>query len=349
MISLLQFPATSMPTPQRVFSQFKKIVLDFLWNGKTSKIAYNMLIQELGVSGLRVPDLETRVQVIHLNWVKHMWCHQDSLLASVLKNSLSYSNTRQLLLCKTNFANRINSQYRMLYGILNTWHSLHRFNPSTEQLVQQESLWFNDNITIDKVPICWRSWLNAGIVNINDILHSECPRFLSHEEISTKYNITVPFLKILQIRSCLPFAWRLLLQSPANQDTCSKPFIQTTDDSLLDILKATSRSLYSTLVLRKRQPVAAQRKWDAQFPVPPDLPSEIYWESNNKASFKSVRETKIQAFQFRLLHKILPCNKYLKDIRVKSSDSCSFCDLQDTLVHFFSDLFMGSTLLEGFM
>lgn len=50
--------------------------------------------------------------------------------------------------------------------------------------------------------------------------------------------------------------------------------------------------------------------------------------------FRSVRETKIQAFQFKVLHRWIPCNKYLKNIRVKEEDLCSYCGNVDTLSHF---------------
>lgn len=280
MISLLQFPATSVPTPQRVFAKFKKIVLDFIWNGKTSKIAYNVMIQDLDIGGLKVPDLENRVWVIHLNWIKYMWREQTSLLSSVLRQLIAYPDVRYLILCKTNLTTRINPHYQMLSAILNTWSDVHSFNPVTEQDVQQESLWFNDSITVNKLPICWRSWLNAGIITVNDILHPEHPRFLSHEEIAEKFYITVSFLNVLQICSCLPFEWRRLLTNPATHDTLLRPHIQAKNNSLLDILKNPSKRLYSTLIFMKRQPVAAQRKWDIEFPSPPDLPPEVYWESN---------------------------------------------------------------------
>lgn len=182
MISLLQFPCTSIPTPSRVFTDFRKIVLDFVWNGKGCKIAYNVMVQEIGRGGLKMPDLWTRVQVIHLNWVKYMWRNQDSLLSSIFTHTVSYPNVQSLLLCKTNFINKVDKRYHMLSQILGTWSELHYFNPSNEQEIQGESLWFNCDITIGKEQICWRSWLNAGITRVNDLLHQDLPRFLSHDE-----------------------------------------------------------------------------------------------------------------------------------------------------------------------
>ena len=45
------------------------------------------------------------------------------------------------------------------------------------------------------------------------------------------------------------------------------------------------------------------------------------------------RETKLQSY--KIVHRILACNEYLSNIRVKSSPLCPFCDVKaDTLEHF---------------
>lgn len=72
-----------------------------------------------------------------------------------------------------------------------------------------------------------------------------------------------------------------------------------------------------------------------ELPPPTDVQITDYWESNYRASFRSIRETKLRAFQFKLLHRILPCGKYLKDIRVRDTDICQYCSHVDTLTHFF--------------
>lgn len=113
----------------------------------------------------------------------------------------------------------------MLSQLLKSWSVLHQFNPTSEQAIQEESLWYNSALTIDKEQICWRVWLNAGITLVNDILHSDLPRFLSHEELSAKYGIKVSFLQVLQIRSSLPFTWRRMLTNLATQNITPVPKI----------------------------------------------------------------------------------------------------------------------------
>lgn len=58
------------------------------------------------------------------------------------------------------------------------------------------------------------------------------------------------------------------------------------------------------------------------------------WAEIYKAPYLAARETKMQAFQFRVIHRVVPCNKFLKNIRIRSSDECSFCPQPDTIQHF---------------
>lgn len=42
----------------------------------------------------------------------------------------------------------------------------------------------------------------------------------------------------------------------------------------------------------------------------------------------------MQTFQLKVLHRIVPCRRYLKNIRVLQEDTCAFCADSDTLIHF---------------
>lgn len=102
MISLLQFPCTSICTPARVFSELKKILTDFIWDQKWSKVVYNTLVQEVAAGGLKLLDFYVRVQVIRLNWVKFLWKRQDSLASSILRDALNRRKVCTLLTYKSN-------------------------------------------------------------------------------------------------------------------------------------------------------------------------------------------------------------------------------------------------------
>ncbi len=51
--------------------------------------------------------------------------------------------------------------------------------------------------------------------------------------------------------------------------------------------------------------------------------------------FKTVRETKIQTIQYRIIHRIIPCNEWLHNIKIRDNNKCNFCPGIDTISHFF--------------
>lgn len=109
--------------------------------------------------------------------------------------------------------------------------------------------------------------------------------------------------------------------------------MSTSDGSLLKISNLTSRKLYAAIIKDKRPVVSSQKKWNNTFPVPQETSNE-YWEEIYKMPYKVARDTKLQASQYRIIHRILPCNKFLNNLTIQQTDFCSFCQSSDTIEHF---------------
>lgn len=331
-ISLLQYPCTCTNTPQRVFDEFKKIMVDFLWSGKKSKIAYALLVQDIDQGGLSLPDLHTRVTTSLLAWIRYIWTRPHTIWTAVLQHHLKSDDIKATLLCKTNLAKLLPPQLPFLKLIMDNWAKLHIFEPQTEEEVKQESLWHNDFITIQGNTLNWAPWKRAGIKTVDDLWHPTMPRFFSHTEIAERYGVQCSFLDLFQIRSALPFVWKRLLANVTQQPLTAKPRIKLGQDTELDVQEASSKRVYKALILTKIIPVPSQSKWGTSFPVP-DERRQDYWSRIYRIPYQSVRDTKLQAFQIKLLHRIIPCNKYLKTIRIRQDDLCPNCRDQDTLQH----------------
>ncbi len=56
--------------------------------------------------------------------------------------------------------------------------------------------------------------------------------------------------------------------------------------------------------------------------------------SNYQHSRCSSLPPKIQSFQYRIIHRIIPCNSWLKNITIKNSESFDFCNEIDDIPHF---------------
>lgn len=51
--------------------------------------------------------------------------------------------------------------------------------------------------------------------------------------------------------------------------------------------------------------------------------------------YRTTKETKFHSFQFKILHAITPCKRFLKRIRITENDLCDHCRIPDDLFHFF--------------
>ncbi len=62
-----------------------------------------------------------------------------------------------------------------------------------------------------------------------------------------------------------------------------------------------------------------------------------FWKTIFKMPFLFTRPTSIQTFQYKVIHRTLPYNEWLKHIRIKTDDICSYCNNVDAIAHFLID------------
>lgn len=172
-------------------------------------------------------------------------------------------------------------------------------------------------------------------MHINDLIHKDEPCFSSHQELSSEFNIERSFLQVLQLWSAIPCKWKRLLLGPGRQDLIVKPLIKAPDRSLLHISDVPAKKVYKPFFLVNSQK-SLQAKWNETYPTNVEDPKE-YWRQIYVFPFHATRESRLQSFQFKIMHRTIPCNRYQRNIRIRQDDNCSFCDppVSDTLQHFF--------------
>ncbi len=100
------------------------------------------------------------------------------------------------------------------------------------------------------------------------------------------------------------------------------------------IEKTTCKDFYWHITNTEKHKPASVHKWIKHFPKFHNAESKV-WIRIFKLPFKTVHDTKIQTFQFRILHKIIPCNKWLSVIKSKNHDTCNYCEGVDGIPHFY--------------
>jgi hypothetical protein len=106
-------------------------------------------------------------------------------------------------------------------------------------------------------------------------------------------------------------------------------------NNVKNVKKLKCKDFYWFLIYRKKtgKTPKSKKKWSEKYPNYFENNSEL-WENIYRLAFNVSRETKLQSFQFRINHRILPCKKWLFDIKIKESNICNYCDNIDDIEHF---------------
>lgn len=239
-------------------------------------------------------------------------------------------------------------RFRFYAEMLKIWRKYRNFEPDNEAAIRKEPLWFNDHLGTVHIHLNWRGWEKQGICTVRDLCHQSEDRLLSHTEIMEKFSVPCSFLEALSLRLAVPMRWK---KSLSKNWQCQDPGTDTVEikldqDPPKDIANVTMKAMYGNIVKGKKKSNAALEKWkkgDDSI----QLTNQMEWSLACERIYLSTRETKVQSFQFKLLHRIVPCRVYLKQIRIADSNECSFCGQRDSIIHFVFQCGIVATFWSG--
>ncbi len=114
---------------------------------------------------------------------------------------------------------------------------------------------------------------------------------------------------------------------------CNK--LPNIENKLIDFVKNNAKNckyVYKLYLEKKKDHVInAQHKWEI------DVNSVLDdWNNYYSMAFLVTKNSFLQNFQFKLLHRILPCNSFLYKCNLKETELCTFCsETKETLYHIF--------------
>lgn len=152
LISLLQYPCSIIHTPSRVIVEYKKIVSQFLWNCRKPKIAYASITKPISQGGLNLLDLESRIKVTCLQWIRRWVGHPEMSTAVSFSHFLQTENLTSFFRFKNPILNKQPNINRFYSGLLSTWSPLRCFILEREDEVRREPLWLNKAISWNVPP-----------------------------------------------------------------------------------------------------------------------------------------------------------------------------------------------------
>jgi hypothetical protein len=113
-------------------------------------------------------------------------------------------------------------------------------------------------------------------------------------------------------------------------------------NNIINIEKLTNKDLYWVFVRNiQQEPIITQMQWNKI-----DINAEQWKEVFTIPAI--IRDTKIKAFQYKLLYNLVPCNVYLKRIKRSDTDKCEKCNDLDDIAHYIAECEQVDIFWKGF-
>ena len=169
-------------------------------------------------------------------------------------------------------------------------------------------------------------YIENCIFFINDLVLDNNTLF-SYEEFEKKYNIKTNFVEFYGILSAIPNRWKSRIEGSSKLDNI--------ENKLVDKVKKEPKSckFFYNLFLEDNKvlSLSSRNKWEI------DLNIQIEdWNAIYSMPFIITRNSFLQNFQFKIVHRILPCNSFLYKCKLKETELCTFCsEVRENIFHIF--------------
>ena len=220
--------------------------------------------------------------------------------------------------------------------VLIAWREVRKKESVNLEKLTLTPLWYNNDIKIGNNYVSYKHWQEKNIFYINDIIKPD-GNFLDYDDLKNEFDLKTNILEANGlIRSIKAYLKKL------KETKSEKIYGPSIPPSIEIIIKSKKGAKYIYRHLKNKKIIInSQSKWSRIFNEL-DLPQfkEFY------QSIYTIKESKLQSFQFRINHFILTTNKSAFKINLCDSPLCTFCnEHEEDIVHLLWSCAMVQTLL----
>ena len=172
--------------------------------------------------------------------------------------------------------------------------------------------------------------VNRGLIYLNDIL-TDSGHFLGYEDFCQKFQVNITFIDFYSLTHSIPGNWKRSI-SMENTKLGSGSLMQK---CMINILNKMSicQWVYWSFINSKQDTNKCMSNWNKVLSL--DIP-RTEWQELFSMNFKATLESKLRAFQYKILTRTLVTNSWLFKCKIITSDLCYFCKLEpETIEHLF--------------
>ena len=326
----LLYVTSVLHTPLWVIEEADKLMFKFLWSNKKPHVKRTTIISNIPEGGLKMVHFDSMVKAIKLNWIKR-FLNSQSTCNQIIDNIIGFPvGMADLLKCHMDekIIKRIKSNF--YHQILSYWLSIKHNQPLQANDIYNQSIWFNTFLTVDNKPMFNRKWWEKGISFIYDVVDNNA-RLLSKNEIENKFHMTVDQMEYNSLIASIPAIWlKDLRKHEKNIEKCGLTVLIS--NKRVPIEKIKCSDYYNQFISKISAPPTAVAKWNELYII-----EELNWQSFFQIPFTCCDDTKLQTFQYRIIHRFFPSSYNLFLWKLEESSICKHCEENesDTLEHYF--------------
>lgn len=343
-IAKLIYSATMLPIPEGICGQVETMIDQFLWKGRKRRIKKEILQMPVKEGGIGQIDIKSHFEALKASWVPRLlkdtntsWSYIAQLYLQKLGGMgntfcFSFINKKQFPL--------VESLPRFYQEVLIAFNkSKGEAKPACKKDFLNSIIWANRHFlyTINGEPestLFNKHWIECGIMKMGNIISQEGTIMMQklNDMIFNKSDVISTQSKLLDILKQYKHLFNndtthvsMHIKNPNPQ--C----IITKDGKEVEIMYVKSRFFYNNIRGFKTKRIGAIDKWEKELGT--KLKPNVIFQRN----VKHIKEKKIVAFRFKLLHRILICGKTLYLWKKISQPECSLCKTEHTVSHMLYD------------
>ena len=317
--------------PKDKLKDVQQKISKFVWSGKPPKVRHNVLICPYDEGGLSALDVTCQYKALKIPWI---WRISSSNNWNSTVNHMLTRVGGSNFLIHCNYDKQTISFLPTFYKeIFLFWQEIYSPLYAPELII-----WNNKNIKIAGKTIYIKELAENKVIFIHDLM-MQSERFLQYIEFRAKTKVNIPQKTYnTLIRAIQRYIQRdrrmdeLLKEDEPNINFNSTKHRMITGN-FVDISQARSKEYYKEfLELKTGFTSSALIKWIENY----NVDEEIFYNSLPKAK-KSTTDTKLIAFQFKIIHNIINNRDNLHKWKISDSNKCIKCPENQTedIIHEF--------------
>lgn len=328
--------------PIWVRQRLKTCILEFLWEKKNPRIAYNTLIGLAEEGGMGLVDPEQKMNSMRIKVVKKYLDEENkgdwkSIMEFYLNKcgNLNLGDNILWMKLKKWMIQGIPDFYK---EVLSAWGSFLpevNFKPYGRESILNQPMFLNKNIVIKEKEIYFKKWVEVGILKIRDVLYEFKEGFVpvqvivdALEEAKEEYNVNTIKKQNEEVKNAIPEDWLNVIESGEKSENKIEVFLKL-QEKFVDFKSCNVKWFYHYFRNSVFKKPLANQLWLRHFK---EIEEKDIWK-NMKWIFM---DTDLECLDFFIRHNVIFTGMRLCKIGREQDAICKVCNKEDEgILHLF--------------